>query len=530
MVVIYNLPGVADAEPRRRQRRGDLPRQDHEVERSGDRGEQRRRDAAGHGHPRRPPLGRLGHDQRLHHLPRHGRRPTGTPRSARARKSSGRPASAPRATTASPARSSRPPGAVGYVELNYATQAEPDLGQHQERRRAVRRRARPTASPPPPKPPSPTSRPTSARRRSSTAPARRPTRSRRTPTCSSTRTRRTPTKGKTLVAFIYWALTDGQAAENGLGYAPLPAAVQQKALDELHTITTGGAADLALSQPAPPLTRSAPKLGSGRFAHPAPGTLNPPSAGHRCRIPTRELDDGPTAPDAGRGSPVVPLGDPAGGADRRSPCSCSSAILLWLNSMLTWQTFGVADFVTGTTWDPVAAIYGALPFIVGTIALVAPRAALRGADRDPDRDLPRRDGAPPDRDPADLHDRAAGRDPERRLRAVGRLRPRPVPAGHGRGVDRRTRSAGSRSSPGRRSASGSSPPGVILAIMILPTIVCDLPRGHPQRPGLAARGDGRPRRDALGDHHARPSCRTPGRGSSARSSSASAGRSARPWR
>ena len=35
--------------------------------------------------------------------------------------------------------------------------------------------------------------------------------------------------------------------------------------------------------------------------------------------------------------------------------------------MLTWQTFGVADFVTGTTWDPVAAVYGALPFIVGTI-------------------------------------------------------------------------------------------------------------------------------------------------------------------
>jgi phosphate transport system permease protein len=43
------------------------------------------------------------------------------------------------------------------------------------------------------------------------------------------------------------------------------------------------------------------------------------------------------------------------------------AIQLTVNSMLTWQTFGL-DFITGTTWDPVAAIYGALPFIVGTLA------------------------------------------------------------------------------------------------------------------------------------------------------------------
>ncbi len=42
-------------------------------------------------------------------------------------------------------------------------------------------------------------------------------------------------------------------------------------------------------------------------------------------------------------------------------------VQLLLNSLLTWQTFGL-DFITGTTWDPVAAVYGALPFIVGTIA------------------------------------------------------------------------------------------------------------------------------------------------------------------
>jgi len=47
-------------------------------------------------------------------------------------------------------------------------------------------------------------------------------------------------KGKTFVAFAYWALTDGQADEPGLGYAPLPKEIQQKSLDELHTITSGG--------------------------------------------------------------------------------------------------------------------------------------------------------------------------------------------------------------------------------------------------------------------------------------------------
>jgi phosphate transport system substrate-binding protein len=49
------------------------------------------------------------------------------------------------------------------------------------------------------------------------------------------------TKGQALVAFVYWALTDGQAAETALGYAPLPAEVAQSALAQLHKVTTGGA-------------------------------------------------------------------------------------------------------------------------------------------------------------------------------------------------------------------------------------------------------------------------------------------------
>lgn len=47
-------------------------------------------------------------------------------------------------------------------------------------------------------------------------------------------------KGQALVALMYWALTDGQAEEGGLGYAPLPGAIQQKAIDLLHTLTAGG--------------------------------------------------------------------------------------------------------------------------------------------------------------------------------------------------------------------------------------------------------------------------------------------------
>ncbi len=48
-------------------------------------------------------------------------------------------------------------------------------------------------------------------------------------------------KGLALVAYMAWALTDGQALEKDLGYAPLPAPVQEKALASLHTITTGDA-------------------------------------------------------------------------------------------------------------------------------------------------------------------------------------------------------------------------------------------------------------------------------------------------
>jgi len=40
--------------------------------------------------------------------------------------------------------------------------------------------------------------------------------------------------------------------------------------------------------------------------------------------------------------------------------------MLAASSAETWQTFGLS-FITGTTWDPVASVYGALPYIAGTI-------------------------------------------------------------------------------------------------------------------------------------------------------------------
>ena len=43
------------------------------------------------------------------------------------------------------------------------------------------------------------------------------------------------------------------------------------------------------------------------------------------------------------------------------------AILLVVNGSQALRTFG-PGFITGTTWDPVAGIYGALPYIVGTLA------------------------------------------------------------------------------------------------------------------------------------------------------------------
>ena len=43
------------------------------------------------------------------------------------------------------------------------------------------------------------------------------------------------------------------------------------------------------------------------------------------------------------------------------------AVMLTLTSIPAFREFGIVGFVTGTVWDPVASIYGALPYIVGTL-------------------------------------------------------------------------------------------------------------------------------------------------------------------
>lgn len=47
-------------------------------------------------------------------------------------------------------------------------------------------------------------------------------------------------KAQAMVSFTNWALTDGQSAEATLGYAPLPAEIQQESIAELHQVTSGG--------------------------------------------------------------------------------------------------------------------------------------------------------------------------------------------------------------------------------------------------------------------------------------------------
>jgi phosphate transport system substrate-binding protein len=47
-------------------------------------------------------------------------------------------------------------------------------------------------------------------------------------------------QAQAMVAFTYWALTDGQSRENTLGYAPLPGPIREASLAELHRIKANG--------------------------------------------------------------------------------------------------------------------------------------------------------------------------------------------------------------------------------------------------------------------------------------------------
>lgn len=47
------------------------------------------------------------------------------------------------------------------------------------------------------------------------------------------------------------------------------------------------------------------------------------------------------------------------------------AAMLTLSAAQAFAHFGIVDFVTGTVWDPVAGVFGALPYIVGTLLSAA---------------------------------------------------------------------------------------------------------------------------------------------------------------
>ena len=68
-------------------------------------------------------------------------------------------------------------------------------------------------------------------------------------------------------------------------------------------------------------------------------------------------------------------------------------VMLTLTSVPAFREFGVVGFITGTSWNPVKAVYGALPYIVGTLLSSGIALLISHPDRDPDRDLPGRAGA-----------------------------------------------------------------------------------------------------------------------------------------
>ena len=138
---------------------------------------------------------------------------------------------------------------------------------------------------------------------------------------------------------------------------------------------------------------------------------------------------GPRAAVAGAGQlrrPGLPL---AAHPRRRSTIPVLLGFLvyeLWIGSRLAIAKFGL-DFVTTSTWDPVAEQFGAFPLDFRDPGLVAARAAHRGAALARRRDLPdrvRAQGGPP---AGRVPDRAARRDPQRGLRPLGHLRPDPAP-------------------------------------------------------------------------------------------------------
>ena len=118
IAVEYNLKGVHRPEALARDARGHLRREDHQVGRRRPEGRQQRRQAAVDRHPGRAPLGRLGHDRRLHLVPQGGRRrPSGQSGSGKdVPWPAGQGAKGSDGVTAAVKQTD---GAIGYAEVCY---------------------------------------------------------------------------------------------------------------------------------------------------------------------------------------------------------------------------------------------------------------------------------------------------------------------------------------------------------------------------------------------------------------------------
>ena len=219
---------------RRRDDRRHLPRQGHEVERPGDRqAELGRRSCRARTSRSCHRSDESGTTKGFTDVPRRLlARVEG--RSASTRPSSGRPAPAPRATTASPPRSSRPTASIGYVEQAYALQNNFTFAD-------VKNKAGKYIAP--------TLESTSAAGEGLTIPTdlrfstidaagrRRPTRSPRGRSCSSTRTCARPgmTEDKAPArSRASWTTRSAtaRAVAKELQYAPLPAAILEQGQGE----------------------------------------------------------------------------------------------------------------------------------------------------------------------------------------------------------------------------------------------------------------------------------------------------------
>ena len=231
ITVSYNLSGVSKPEADGAGHRGHLPGQDHEVERPGDQGDQPRRQAAQHRDHHRPPFGLVGHDSELLRVPRGGR----------ARRLEARQQLHHQLARHQPGRQRQRRGGADHQEhprghrvrgLRRRQGLRADLRLHQEQGRQLRRavglcrhdRRRRRHRQPEPH----VQRDLGARRH------RLP--DHRQSWVLAYQKQSSANTTKLLKAYFGYLVGDGQKLLPGLGYAPLPSSIDQKAKAQLSKI------------------------------------------------------------------------------------------------------------------------------------------------------------------------------------------------------------------------------------------------------------------------------------------------------